>query len=324
MRRLLTIGLGLAGPFFVTSAVSDDYSFDFGASYGRTQFEYASTAVVDGSGFLSAGTVNANSESDTDTFRLFGTWYFAGLSDDNGPRARAAFVDRASAVTALYSRQEESSSFSSMSSVLEIPSAQGTSDASSDVYAVRGRWVGRTSGWFGEASIAEVDSSSGNEPSTWSLGVGKYLFDTTALSVSAGNIDQGFGFDADVYALGFTHLGSVGQSWQYAFELGYEFQSFDSDFVDDANNWNTAIALYPTRDVEFGIAYANTERSFDVQSDSSIEGYASWFVTPTIKLGARYRVDGFDNVFPTVTGGGIDSSASADQDSFTITFNMRF
>ena len=257
MKPISTIGLAVAGFFFVAPAVADEFSFDIGASYGRTQYEGSSTSVFEGHPFFSDGTVFSTGESDTDTLTLFGTWYFAGLSDDNGPRARAAFVDRASAVSVLYGHQEESSSYSIVSSVPEIPSGPRGFDESGDFYAVSGRLVGRTSGWFAEAAVTESDLSFDLEGSAWSLGVGKYLFDTTALSVSIGNVDARFGFETDNYALGFTHLGSVEQSWQYALDHVYEHESPNLDYVDDAVNRSDAFALYPTRNLEFGIAYAD-------------------------------------------------------------------
>lgn len=325
MKRISTIGLAVAGSFFATPAVADEFSFDIGASYGRTQYEGSSTTVFEGHSFYSDGTLFVTGESDTDTLTLFGTWYFAGLSDDNGPRARAAFVDRASAVSALYSHQEESSSYSIVSSVPEISSGQREFDESADFYAVAGRLVGRESGWFAEAAVTESDLSFGSKRSAWSLGVGKYLFDTTALSVSAGNVDERFGYETDIYALGFTHLGQMGQSWQYALDLAYEHERPNTDFVDDADNWSTRLALYPTRNLEFGIAYADSERRIGDPTGSSIEGFASWFITPKIELGARYRVDEFDRAFTTASGSGIvESTSNDDQDSFGVTFNMRF
>ena len=49
---------------------------------------------------------------DTDAYSLTGSWYFAGLSDEKGPRARAAFVDRASVLNIRYATPDISASAS--------------------------------------------------------------------------------------------------------------------------------------------------------------------------------------------------------------------
>ena len=324
MKRLLAIGSIAISTFCVATAMADEFTFDVGASYGRTQLDYASSEVFQDSPSLSEGTRNTVSGSDTDVLTLFGSWYFTGLSDENGPRAQAAFADRASELTGIYRREETTSFFSTLSTVPELPSGEGVFDSSDNAYALRGRFVGRSSGWFVEAGVSESQSDGiRGDVSTWSLGVGKYLLDTTALTIAAGRIDEQF-LDTDVYALGFTHLGSLGQSWQWAFDLAYEYQRPDSDFSDDASNWGTSLALYPTRDFEFGLAYADNERRVLSAAGSSVEAFASWFVTPKIEVSARYRVDDFDQVFPGASGIGIDSTATAEQDGFSLSLNVRF
>ena len=84
--------------------------------------------------------------------------------------------------------------------------------------------------------------------------------------------------------------------------------------------------MYPTRDFEFGInvedvtAHGNT--FFDLDT-TTIEGFASWFVTPNVQLSARYRVDDV-SFFPDVIIGGAPTASDADQDSIGISATVRF
>lgn len=311
---------GLLTFFGFSAALADDFSFEVGLAADRTTFEGSAISSVNG------GSVFDSSDIDTDDLNLFGTWYFAGLSDANGPRARAAFVDRASRVSFSYVRTEASIYALRDSNVLLIPSFEGEFDTSGDSYALNGQFVSRDSGWFGKVGIASSDSSiSGSvdesiDATVWSLGVGKYLWANTAISLDISQIDEE-SFDATAIALSFSHLGRFRNDWQYAFDFSYTRTDGDFDLEIDA--WLAGLAFYPTRDIELGLRYETLDFTFDGLDRSGIEGFASWFVRPNLQLAARYRIDDV-NYIGSVFIGGAPRESDADQNSYGISAIFRF
>ena len=318
-KRRIGIGIALAGTVAATTSFADDYAFEIGAAYGRDQFNWSSNAIVSGSPVWPDGSIISAADSDTDSLDVTGTWYFAGLSDDDGPRARAMFVDRASTLSVAYSRSEASNSLVVASDIPNVPSLDYQDNTSGDSFGAFGRYVNRSGGWFGQAGVVTTDSTFDGDATAWSLGVGKYVLDTTALSLDIGHVERE-NDGTDIATLGFTHLGSVGESWQYAVDLGYEYR--DSEILGELHDWQVGVSFYPTRDFEFGVAFSDDE-SRNPFPKKSVEGFVSWFITPKVELGARYRVDDLD-VQPSFTGGGIDATDDADQDRFGIRLNLRF
>jgi hypothetical protein len=313
-------GLAAGTLLLASAAVADDFDFEVGITYDRTQLDAEQTITTN------FGTIFNSNEIDTDAYSLFGSWYFAGLTDDNGPRARAAFVDRASVLSVSYARADVSASASIVSSDPAIPSFEGSFNSDGDAYAIDLRYVWRDSGWFAKGGLAEADASAdgsiaGSGDSTaWRLGVGKYLFDTTTLALDYNESDDDVA-DASTIALTFSHLGDMGETWQYAVDLGYA--RTDANFDLEVDSWNVALSLYPNRDVEFGVRIVEQNADFAVLDSTSYEGFASWFVTPGVVLGARYRIDDvgwLGNVaFPSA-----QTQSDADQDSIGLSVSVRF
>ncbi len=308
--------------FAVAGAAADDFDFEIGATYDRTQLDAEQTINTN------FGTIFNSTDIDTDAYSLFGNWYFAGLSDEKGPRARAAFVDRASALRVAYARTDVSASASIESTDPAIPEFDSTFKTKGDAYSLDGRYVWRESGWFAAAGIASVETSlsgtlgggSSTDSTAWRLGVGKYLFENTTLALDYGQSDQDGG-DATNFSAMFSHLGNMGSTWQYAVDLGYS--QTDSDFSLDLESWRAGLSLYPNRDFEFGIGYAESDADFAALDSTSYEGFVSWFVTPGVVLAARYRVDdvGFlgNVLIPSA-----ETSSDADQDSIGVSVTIRF
>lgn len=313
-------GLAAATALLASAAVADDFDFEVGVTYDRTQLDAEQTIATN------FGTIVNSNDIDTDAWSLFGSWYFAGLSDDNGPRARAAFVDRASVLQVGWVRSDVSASASVVSSDPAIPSFEGSFDGDGDAYALDLRYVWQESGWFANAGVAESDGSFGGtitgsgDATSWRLGVGKYLFDTTTLALDVSETD-GNGADATIVALTFSHLGDMGETWQYAVDLGYA--RTDGDFDLEIDSWDVALSLYPNRDFEFGVRISEQSADFDALDSTSYAGFASWFVTPKVELAASYRIDDvgwLGNV-------GIPSAqtdSDADQDSIGLSVSVRF
>ena len=268
---------------------------------------------------------NSN-DIDTDAWSLFGSWYFAGLSDDNGPRARAAFVDRASVLNVGYARTDVSFSSSIVSTDPLVPPFEGNFDSDGDAYALDVRYVWRDSGWFANGGVAQTDTTIGGfvassvDSTVWRVGVGKYLFDATTLALDVSQADDDGG-DATNIAVQFSHLGDMGENWQYAVDLGYA--RTDADFDLEFDTWSAALSLYPNRDFEFGVGIAETDADFAALDSTSYEGFASWFVTPRVVLAARYRIDDVGYLGNVVIPSA-ETSRDADQDSISFGITVRF
>lgn len=326
MKRTMNAGgWMLAGVLVATSALAEKYDYEAGFSFDRSQFSGSQTITTPG------GTIFNSGDTDTDNLSVFGSWYFAGLSDDKGPRAQAAFVDRASAVSAAYSRLDQTRSvfLSSTDPNFLFPPIDSRFDAKGDSFTVDVRYVDRDSGWFGSAGLLSSDATLSGfvddsvDATGWSLGGGKYLFDMTTLGIEFSQVDLDGGLDATVVAVSFAHLGSLGERWQYAVDLGYS--RADTNSGPELDTWDASIALYPNRDFEFGIGVqdVSADSPFIGLDTTGIEGFASWYVTPKVRLSARYRVDDAD-YFGNVNIGGATSVSDADQDSIGFSATVRF
>lgn len=311
----------LAGVMLMaTSAAAEDFSFEVGATYDRTRLDAEQTITTGG------GSIFNSNDFDTDVYSLFGSWYFAGLSDEKGPRARAAFVDRASALNIGYARTDVSIAASVVSTDPGIPSFDGSFKSDGDAYVIDARYVWRESGWFAGAGVASTNTTvtgfvdDSVDSTAWRLGVGKYLFETTTLALDVSQADEDGG-DATNISATFSHLGNMGASWQYAVDLGYS--RTDADFDLEFDTWSAALSLYPNRDFEFGVRIAEQDADFAALDSTSYEGFLSWFVTPGVVLAARYRVDDV-GWLGNVSIGGVEPTSDIDQDSIGVSVSVRF
>lgn len=312
----------LAGMLVATTGVAEEYDFEIGLAFDSTQTEGSKTVTTPG------GTIFNSSEIDTDELSVSGSWYFAGLSDDKGPRARAELVDRASSLSVGYSRSDRTSSalFTNDDPSIPFPPFDSKFESHGDSFAVDFRYVDRDSGWFGDAGLLVSDTTRSGfiddslDATGWSLGVGKYLFETTTLGLDVGQVDD-YGRDTTVVAVSFSHLGNLGEHWQYAVDLGYGRVEADFDF--DQDTWGATLALYPTRDFEFGVGVEDVSNNGYLSDSTGIEGFASWFITPNVRLSARYRVDDIDYYFANFSSGA-PTVSDADQNSYGISATIRF
>ena len=307
----------LAVAIIVQTAQADEYDFEIDVAFDSTQFDGSETITTPGGAIFNSASI------DSDSLSVLGSWYFTGLSDDKGPRARAVLVDRASSLSIGYSRTEQSSSFVLTSSDPAFPTPSDFSfDSKVDAFSADLRYVDRDSGWFGSAGLLTANAGSvpsASQPSDadgWSLGAGKYLADTTTLSLNFSDVS-----DTSAVGLSFEHLGDLGANWQYAVDLGYSYVDVGGGF--DLNTLGAAISLYPTRDFEFGLAVEDVSGDHPSADSQTIEGFASWYVKPNVRLSARYRVDDAD-YFGNVFIGGGSTVNDSDEDSFGISASIRF
>lgn len=308
----------LAVAMIVQTARADEYDFEIDVAFDSSQFDGSQTITTPG------GTIFNSTSIDSDSLSVLGSWYFTGLSDDKGPRARAVLVDRASSLSIGYSRTEQSNSFVLTSSDPAFPLTPSdlSFDSNVDAFSADFRYVDRDSGWFGSAGLLTANATTAGfaiqpgDADGWSLGAGKYLADTTTLSLNLTDVS-----DTSAVGLSFEHLGDLGASWQYAVDLGYSYIDIGGGF--DLNTLGAAISLYPTRDFEFGLAVEDVSGDFPSADSQTVEGFASWFVQPNVRLSARYRVDDADYLGNVSIGGGSTVNDS-DEDSFGISASIRF
>jgi hypothetical protein len=145
------------------------------------------------------------------------------------------------------------------------------------------------------------------------------VFENTTLSLDVGQVDVDGQGDATTGTVALEHLGDLGERWQYAIDVGYN--SVDVDGSSDLDTWRAAMSLYPSRDFEFGVAVEDVSGSFR-QDTTGLEGCASWFVKPNVRLSARYRVDDAEYLGNVSVGG--TTVSDADQDSFGLGVTVRF
>ena len=295
--------------FGSTTAFTEDY--DYEVSLGYAESSYDSSANSD----LGIGLpIILNSSNDRDVFRLDGIWYFNGLSDNDGPRSRAAFLNRASSLSFGYSRDDSSSSFVDNSPNPFTSNLDGTSDA----YALGLRYVNRESGWIGLAGVSTIDGdvageingtpfSDGFSGTGYNIGLGKYLGEATSASFTVAWSDTN---DSDLtqYTLALNRVGSLGTSWQYGADVDVTF----SDNSNDDGRYGLRISLFPSNDVEFGAAL--TYQKFGSVDNTSYEGFISWFVQSNVELVGFYRQED-----PEASPG-----QSIDSDSIGVGVSVRF
>jgi len=327
IQRILALSLvTLTGTVLARNAVAGEYDFEGGLSYGNSSTDTVSPLFSFGgpNPVPTAGT--STSSTDSDRVELSGAWYYSGLSDKNGPKSRAAFLDRASSVQFSYSYDDLSGSFSSSGlqaplppGILPIPPSTATTDGTTRSLKAGLRHVWKASGWYGLAGATRVDSdldtvfngisgSYDTDATVYSFGVGKYLGEATALNLSVVSSDLG-GYDTTAYALSFNHIGSIGSDWQYGADLTVAV----SDTDEDDGNYSLGLSLFPTTEIEFGIQVLHHESAYDPDRDT-YEGFVSWFVRDHVELIASYRNADWEP----------NSLTDTDSDQFTIGVNVRF
>ena len=121
--------------------------------------------------------------------------------------------------------------------------------------------------------------------------------------------------------MSFSHLGDLGEQWQYAVDLGYS--RTDGDFDLEFDTWSGAFSMYPNRDVEFGVRVVHQPAYFFAFDTTSYGGFVSWFVTPGVELAASYRIDDVDSL-GGLSGPSAQTSGDADQDSIGVSVTVRF
>lgn len=310
-KRLRVIVLGVALP---AAAWSGDYNFEAGFGFDRSESSLTDTgfaSIGPGPGFPSLSV-----DTESTAFEVTGTWFFDGLSDERGPRSRAAFVDRASSLTVLLG-----DSSSETDSVLRIPGGtppeiRESFDSDGTSIALGGRYVREPSGWFftGEYVRLDVDSfGAGAEVDLLAAGVGKYLGKTTTLELSAARSEievSGGGGDTDSgLILAFDHIGGDPAGMQYGVGASVSNQSIEGS----SGSYSVRGSLYPNRDLALNISVSGQLGSDPIDATVFSVG-GGWFFTEAFEVSAGYTFTQFDE----------EENVDLDDDGFRLAARYRF
>ena len=295
------------------ASLADEYDYELSASFGRLESD--STSVTAAVGIPISTTVTSSAE--VDTFSLSGAWFYTGLSDDEGPKSRAAFIDRASSLTIRYGQSDQSSSFTISGDGL--PTLETRSSLDSNAYSANLRHVWKESGWIGIFSLGRVSldsetssgtftGSSSSDATSYTIGIGKYLADMTSVDLRVATQERGSS-TASAVSLNFRHLGRLGDTWMYGADAGWT----KTDTAGDGDAYDLRASLYPNSNLDFGLGYSRRDVGGGIDAES-IELFVGWFFSDSARVRASYREDTTDTV------NGID----ADSDGFQLGISGRF
>jgi len=150
----LKIGFILLLPAFWVKAATTDDSFSSELSYNHSSFKQDNNDTTSTSDYLSA------------------QWYFNPIRTHGVPLAEAAFLNRSSSISALFSKNRQSSRFFSSSSHLELISATYANPEYPITISVKYLTL-----------RFHPDNLNGSQSEEWGLGIGYYL--RKGLSLSA-------------------------------------------------------------------------------------------------------------------------------------------
>lgn len=232
-----------------------------------------------------AGYVNDEISKNIDltTYTLGGAYYLAPVDDSNGPKAEAAFLDKASSVHAGWGR-----------TTLEIDGTDFSPkfDEDGDVWALGGRYI-TDSGFILEADYAatEIDNS---DVEGFGVGIGYYLTDASSITLSYGHTEvDDLDSDEDIWSAGYKQL------FNNKFGLDLDLTYADVESGDDAYGITGDLDYYINDNFSVGgvLGYVTSD---DDYSEAAIYGVkAEYFFNSHIAFNAGYTVstpeEGDDN-----------------------------
>lgn len=306
---LQRVGLVLASSLLATSSIADEFNYDVGLDLGSSRSTTKTNILIPGM------TVQSRSESDSDNIGVRGTWYFDTVEANSGPRSRAVFIERASGLSLGYSHGDGDTRSTVPNPFPGNPPDTFRADESSSQYGGDVRYVWKESGWYGIANISraelDIDSplfSTDFSINTYGVGAGKYIGSQTAVdfTVALGEVEGEY---STVATLSLTHIGAMGETWQYGADVGLS----DSNADGSDGQFALGFSLYPSRDVAFGVDVFGPLQDF---SDGVIRYglFASWYPSERVGLEARYFSSDVD----------VPSNVDVDQYGYGVGLNMRF
>jgi hypothetical protein len=297
---------------------ADNYDYQIGISYDASRASSESVFAVP-----IVDSIRVESDSDSDEIGLHGTWFFDGVAASSGPRSRAAFIGRASSISLSYRRGNGDSVSTLSATDPAFPSSTDRSELDTNSVSANLRWVWAESGWYGLAGLSRADFETDSEfgsidftADAYSLGVGKYIGSQTTLELSVVRLDSdasgsiiGGNSTSTETAVAFSHIGSLGRTWQYGTNIGLATTERGAS----DGSYSVRLSLYPSRPLAFGLEIDGAlQDPGDVSTDYGL--FASWFPRERIEFDARYGWISFDE----------PSNTDFDQYTFGVGVNFRF
>lgn len=218
----------LAAAFTTVFAVSAhaDYQFEVGAAYAKGDL-----------------TTAAGADADQDIFTLGGTYHLESVDTSKGPLTEAAFLDRASDVTLVYTFGEVD--------------FDNTGDTDINNVAVSGRFVDKQSGWLVELGYEFDEGDGGGADSDgYTLRGGKYIADNTTLVFGWTYTEDDDNAESDEYSLQLEHLQQFAQG---ALKVEAAVGLVDSNFTDDVDLYSLGGTYYINNNLGFGAEFARLD-----------------------------------------------------------------
>jgi len=288
---------------------------------------------------------NFGPDEDSDSVDVGGTYYFSDVETNKGPLSVAAFLSRASNVSAFYADGETEVGATQITfsggrgSYYGAPSLGATYllpkyDIDTEEYFVNGQYIHAESGWLIDAlyGYSEEDRDLGFdiERDSYGVGVGKYIAKYTRLKLNYVHteidIDTPVGdasTDSDVVNLGLFHVQELGDDTFY--DASVDVAYLDSDNGDDAQAYSVSTTYY------FSPSFSHIDGD-DVDTTSyGVSG--EWFITDNFSIDVSYlrsKVDVSESRSIFVPYRGVDftrpisTSLDADIDTFSIGARLRF
>ena len=299
-------------------------------------------------------------DEDSDSVDVGGTYYFSDVKTNKGPLSVAAFLSRASNISAFYADGETEVDasqliFSGPISIFGPVGGYGSPISGStflipkyeidaEQYLVNGQYIHIKSGWLIDASYgySEEDSDLGIdiERDSYGVGVGKYIAKYTRLKLdyihTKIDIDTSTGdesTDSDVVNLGFFHVQELGNGTFY--DASVDIAYLGSDDGDDAQAYSVSTTYYFSQSVGVGVSLSHIDGD-DIDTTSyGVSG--EWFITNNFSVSLNYlksKIDDSGGEFVLLPYRGIDfttfdttsnsTSLDADVDTFSVGAHLRF
>lgn len=320
------------------------YQFEVEAEYSDSETDY------DGS---------FSPDMDEDSISINGTYYFSDVETNKGPLSVAAFLGRASNISAFYSDGETDIdgaeiSFSGpapMGGLAPYGSTIGFTftipeyEIDTEEYYVSAQYIHAESGWLVEASYGYVEEDSDFgidiENDIYGIGVGRYIAQNTRLMLDYVHTETDVDFgvvdtssDTELVNVGLFHVQELGNDTYY--DVSLDITNIDPDDGDDSHAYSLGATYYFTSHIGLGFDISHVDGD-DIDTTSyGVSG--EWFMTDNFSISLSYvrtEID-IDNELPSFIPApyrGIDftsntvfedSSNDADIDAFTLGARLRF
>ncbi len=229
------------------------------------------------------------SSQDNEQWSLSGTYYLAPIDDSTGPLAEAAFLNKASYVTASYGYL--------------------ANDAQGHAYSLGGEYVIPEGNFIIGANYGWGDGPTGNNEQ-YNVSLGKYLTDTTTVRLNYLDWESNVtGEELEVIGVSLRHLtGDIGMGRQIAVEGDVSRVEVENDLIDgDASGTRVGVGadLYVNPQFSFGADLGYTNGNSGV-SGRDFEVRARYHFDSNFFVAANYGHDKVHGDFPRTKYWGVE------------------